>query len=68
MESFNNILQRLRKEHKLSQQSLGNAINVTQQCISEWEKGNMEPTLSNLIKLAELFDVSIDYLAGRKDF
>ena len=62
------VLRRLRKENKLSQQKLAYAIEVTQQCISEWEKGNMEPTLSNLVKLAEVFEVSIDYLAGRKDF
>lgn len=68
MESFNIILQRLRKENKLSQQKLGSAINVTQQCVSEWEKGKIEPTLSNLIKMADLFEVSIDFLAGRKDF
>ena len=68
MNDFCKILFRLRKENKISQQKLGGFIGVTQQCISEWEKGNMEPTLSNLIKLADVFDVSIDYLAGRKDF
>ncbi len=61
-------MRRLRKEYKLSQQQLAGYVDVTQQCISEWEKGNMEPTLSNLIKIADVFDVSIDFLAGRKEF
>ena len=68
METFGIILRKLRKEYNLSQQKLSGYIDVTQQCISEWEKGNMEPTLSNLIKLADVFDVSIDFLAGRKDY
>lgn len=32
-----------------------------------WERGEAEPTLSTLIKLADYFDVSLDYLAGRAD-
>ena len=58
----------LRKERKISQQRLAIAVGVTQQCISEWENGNIEPTLSNLVKLAEVFEVTIDFLAGRVDF
>ncbi len=42
--------------------------DVTQQCVSEWEKGSMEPTLSNLWRLADLFDISIDALVGRTEF
>jgi transcriptional regulator with XRE-family HTH domain len=68
MNKFCENLSRLRKENNLSQQGLADKIGVTQQCISEWEKGNIEPTLSNLIKLADFFDVAMDYLAGRKDY
>ena len=68
MSSFSENLTRLRKENKVSQQKIANYVGVTQQCISEWEKGDMEPTLSNLIKIADVFDVSIDFLAGRKDY
>ena len=39
-----------------------------EKCISEWENGNMEPTLSNLIKLADYFETSIDFLAGRIEY
>lgn len=68
MSKFSENLIRLRKESGVSQQKLANALCVTQQCVSEWEKDNIEPTLSNLIKLADFFDVSIDYLSGRKDY
>lgn len=68
MNEFKSILTRLRKEGKISQQTLASAIGVSQQCISMWEKGLIDPTLSNLCKIADFFDVSIDFLAGRKDY
>jgi len=68
MSEFSQNLIRMRKENKISQQKLANLIGVTQQCVSEWEKDNIEPTLTNLVKLANVFDVSIDFLVGRKDY
>ena len=65
---FGNNLKVLRTENKLSQASLAKAVGVTQQCISEWEKGNMEPTLSNLWALSEIFGVTIDELVGKSDY
>ena len=65
---FAENLKLLRKERGLSQRELAAEVGVTQQCISEWERGGMEPTLSYLWKLADLFGVSIDVLCGRKDW
>ena len=65
---FGENLKILRKEYDLSQGKLGEAVGVSQQCVSEWEHGNTEPTLSYLWKLADLFGVSIDVLCGRKDW
>ena len=65
---FSEILKTLRKERKLSQDALAKSVGVTQQCVSEWERGNMEPTLSYLWKLADLFGVSIDVLCGRREW
>ena len=65
---FGNNIKVLRTENKLSQASLAKAVGVTQQCISEWEKGNMEPTLSNLWALSEIFGVTIDELVGKSDY
>ena len=47
---------------------LAKKINVGKSIISAWELGLNEPKLSNLIAIADFFDVSIDYLAGRVDY
>ena len=65
---FSEILRTMRKEKKLSQEALAREVGVTQQCVSEWERGRIEPTLSYLWKLADLFGVSIDLLCGRKEW
>ena len=57
-----------RKEKGLSQAQLSTLAGVTQQCVSMWEKGSMEPTMKALWRLADIFDVSIDVLVGRKDY
>ncbi len=65
---FGGILKSLRTENKMSQAYLAKAVGVTQQCVSEWEQSKIEPTLSNLCMLSEIFGVSIDFLAGKKDY
>ena len=65
---FAENLYRYRKERKLSQREVALKICVTQQCVSQWEKGFIEPTMTFLWRLADLFDVSLDELVGRKDY
>ncbi len=65
---FSENLKVLRRERGLSQGKLAEAVGVTQQCVSKWERADGEPTLSYLWKLADLFGVSIDVLCGRKDW
>lgn len=67
-DAFGSNLKSLRTEKKLSQAALAKMTGVTQQCISEWEKSNMEPTLSNLWTLSDIFEISIDELVGKKEF
>ncbi len=66
-EIFSNRLKELRLEARISQRTLANVINATQKAIGFWEKGINESKLSFLIKLAQFFNVSIDYLAGLED-
>lgn len=66
--SFGDNLKALRLEKKLSQGKLAQMIGVTQQCVSEWENKNTEPTLTYLLLLADLFGVSIDTLCGRTEW
>lgn len=65
---FADNLKALRAEKKLSQGKLAQAVGVSQQCVSEWERGRIEPTLSYLWKLADIFGISIDVLCGRKEW
>ncbi|WP_317854525.1 helix-turn-helix transcriptional regulator [Chakrabartyella piscis] len=57
----------LRKAKKLSQLNLGVKIGVAQETISGYEIGRSEPDLASLIKLADVLDVSVDYLLERTD-
>ena len=65
---MNNIfaekLKELRIEKGVGQVELAKAINVSKGIISLWENGLREPKLSNLIELANFFEVSLDYLVG----
>lgn len=57
----------LRKEADISQQRLGDAVNISQQSINQYENRDVEPDIANLKKLADYFDTSIDYIVGRTD-
>ena len=51
----------------MSQNKLADVLETTQRKISYWESGKIEPDLVSLWKIADFFDVSIDYLLGRKE-
>lgn len=55
-------LKQLRKERGVSGEMLGNAINVSKYTVYNWEAGRRDPSLSDLVAIAEYFDVSIDCL------
>ena len=65
---FGKTLKELRTEKQIGQIELSKKLGVTSGMISNWENGVHEPKLSNLIAIADFFDVSIDYLAGRVDY
>ena len=60
-------LRKLRKKNNLSMKELGKVLNVSESTISLYESGKREPDFETLIKLAEYFNVSTDYLLGRSD-
>ena len=64
---FGERLRELRKEKKLGQVALADAVKVGKSVISLWELGKCEPKLSSLVAMAKFFDVTIDYLAGLED-
>ena len=58
-------LKSMRTEFKISQQQLADAIGVSQQSVNKYENQDVEPDISVLIKIADYFSVSVDYLIGR---
>lgn len=60
-------LKDLRKEFGLSQKQMAEKLSISQQTYSDYEKGKTEPTIDTLIKISELFKVSIEYLLGLED-
>ena len=58
-------LKELRKKADISQAELGKILGVTGQTVLNWESGIYEPKIEHLIKLADFFNVSIDYLVER---
>ena len=57
----------LRNERKYSQEYLAECMNVSRQAVSKWENDVSSPDTNNLIQLAELFGVSVEYLATGKE-
>ena len=63
---FPQRLKELRLEKGLTQTELANMLGISQKSYSHWETGKNEPNLENLIKLADLLEVSLDWLFGRE--
>ena len=57
---------KLRTERNMSQGDLANALDVSRQSISKWETNTSVPELDKLIRLSEIFDVSLDTLVLNK--
>lgn len=61
---FNSQLKKLRTNSGINQIQLAEALGVTKQSISNWENDNILPSVEMLIKIADYFKVSTDYLLG----
>ena len=61
-------LKQIRKSKGISQLKLALDLNTTQNTISRYETGEREPGINELIKIADYFNVSIDYLITGKEF
>ena len=59
-----NRIKEIRQEKNLSQTDIAKALGVTRQAISLYEKGDREPKLETWQKLADFFNVPVDYLLG----
>ena len=66
MKTLNERIKTLRKEKGLTQSQLADKLGVTDKAVSKWEVGEANPDIELLAKLAEIFDVTIDYLLTGK--
>lgn len=57
----------LRKEKHLNQTGLGLKLNVSQKMISAYESGAHQPSIETLIRMSEIFNVSVDYMIENSD-
>ena len=65
--NFAERLDELMAEKKMNSLRLSKEIGGSDRVIDAWRKGEYEPKLESLIRLADFFNVSLDYLAGRSD-
>lgn len=67
MDTFE-ILRNLREDNDLKQTDIANILCITQQTYSNYENAKSEIPLNNLIKLADFYNVSTDFLLGRTTY
>lgn len=68
MKIFQERLIELRKLNQVTQRQLADYLSITQPSYVRYENGTSEPSLEKLAKIADFFDVSVDYLLGRTDY
>lgn len=64
---FYERIKELRMSLGINQVQFGKKLNVSKQCISNWESGYIQPSIDMLRRIAETFSVSTDYLLGLSD-
>jgi transcriptional regulator with XRE-family HTH domain len=65
LEKIGENIRKLRHKLDLTQQELADRISVSRSVLTRWENGSLTPDVETLVKLCQLFDVSLDGLVGR---
>ncbi len=68
MKIFAERFKELRQDKKLSQCKVAELLDVSPSVVCYWETDRSEPTAPNLVKIADLFGVTLDYLLGRQNY
>ena len=61
---FSERLKKLRKDAGLTQVDVAEKLGISQPAYASWERGTKKPTQENLVKIAQVLNVSVDYLVG----
>ena len=64
---FSERLKKLRKQAQLTQVDVAEKLGISQPAYASWERGVKKPTQENLVKIAQILNVSIDYLVGNSE-
>lgn len=67
MPNFAQTLRDLRSSRKLTQTRIAELLQVSPRVYSRWETGDVTPHFDTIVRIAELLDVTLDDLAGRKE-
>lgn len=62
------IIKNLRKQNNISQSDFATAMGYSRPLIANWERNERDPDTQALLKIANYFNVSLDYLLGREDY
>ena len=65
--TLNENIKRLRLARGLNQVEFAKAMGVSKQCVSNWENDNVMPSIEMLIKIADFFNITTDYILGRNE-
>ena len=65
--TLNENIKRLRLARGLNQVEFAKAMGVSKQCVSNWENDNVMPSMEMLVKIADYFNVTTDYVLGRNE-
>ena len=64
---FSERLKDLRKQAGLTQVEVAEKLGISQPAYASWERGAKKPTQDNLVKIAQILNVSVDYLVGNSE-
>lgn len=64
---FSERLKELRKQAHLTQVELAGKLGIVQSSYADWERGKKKLTQENLVKIAQVLNVSVDYLVGNSE-
>ena len=64
---FSERLKDLRKQAGLTQVDVAEKLGISQPSYASWERGIKKPTQENLVKIAQVLNVSVDYLVGNSE-
>ena len=64
---FSERLKELRKKSNFTQVEVAEKLGISQPAYASWERGAKKPTQENLVKIAQVLNVSVDYLVGNSE-